>query len=61
MVEDLIDSKVGVWKKCVISHLFNQMDAEFILNIPFVPSLPEDKLVWHYTKSGYVCIWAWNV
>lgn len=38
-------------EKC--SYLFvSPRNAENILNIPLVPSLPEDVVVWHYSTNG---------
>lgn len=52
LVRDLID-EVGISKKEAVKYLFNPRDMEIILNIPLVPSLLDDILVWHYTKDGY--------
>lgn len=52
MVNDLIDSEFGVWKKAIICHLFHSRDAELILLILLAPSLSDDVLIWHYTKSS---------
>ncbi|KAI5663590.1 hypothetical protein M9H77_22913 [Catharanthus roseus] len=42
-VKNLIDAKGGVWLA---------RDVESILSIPLVPSLSNDRLVWHYAKDG---------
>lgn len=52
LVKDLVDDHQSKWKKGVLAYLFNLCDRGIILNIPLVPSLPKDQLVWHYSCHG---------
>lgn len=49
MVGDLIDPKLGLSKENVVRYHFNNRDAEIILSIPLLPSLPCDVSKWKYS------------
>lgn len=38
--------------RSVFTYLFHPRDAEFILNIPLVPFLLENVVMWNYSKDG---------
>ncbi|CAL5362034.1 unnamed protein product [Camellia sinensis] len=49
---DLIDSEKGAWHDEMLTQNFLGMDVEAIRCIPLCPTLPSDKLVWHFTRNG---------
>ena len=51
-VEQLIDRENGSWDAVLVRSNFLAHEAEVILGIPLSPTLPEDSLVWAWTKKG---------
>ena len=51
-MEIFIDSELGGWDINVVKSVFLPFEAEAILSIPISPSLPEDALIWAWTKKG---------
>lgn len=48
-VSVLIDSEKGAWHDGMLTQNFLGMDVEAIRCIPICPTLPSDKLVWHFS------------
>lgn len=51
-VLDLTDADLGVWKEGMVRYMFNARDAELILGIPLVPSLPAVVRIRHFAPHG---------
>jgi hypothetical protein len=59
----IIDSKFKVasiinpisknWNVALLKEVFTEEEAQVIANIPLSPLLPEDKLIWRGTASGF--------
>ena len=52
LVATFIDHDLGRWKTSVVKKSFLLHEAETILSIPISQNLPEDTLVWAWTKKG---------
>ncbi|XP_058757456.1 uncharacterized protein LOC131630719 [Vicia villosa] len=52
LVSTLIDKDLGVWKREIIYESFSPDDAKKIVSIPLSRLPNDDKLVWHFEKSG---------
>ena len=48
----LIDQHSKTWNMHRLREFFLDFEAEVISSIPICPNLPNDRMVWHYTKSG---------
>ncbi|EPS72636.1 hypothetical protein M569_02121, partial [Genlisea aurea] len=51
-VATLIDSRTKWWDVGRIREKFDPVDANHIISIPLSESPSEDKILWHYSKSG---------
>ncbi|KAL0007228.1 hypothetical protein SO802_008730 [Lithocarpus litseifolius] len=51
-VAQLIDEVTGMWKVDLIRKTFFPHDADLILGIPLSPRMPEDSLIWAWSKNG---------
>lgn len=52
MVESFLVRKSGGWDINAVRNNFLPYEAEVILGIPISPSLPEDKLIWAWSKNS---------
>ena len=52
LVEYFIDRETGGWDTSAVKNVFLPFEVEAILSIPISPSLPEDALIWAWTKKG---------
>ena len=52
LVETFIDRESRGWDINAVKSVFLPFEAEAILSIPISPSLPEDALIWAWTKKG---------
>ena len=51
-VANLIDQASNTWKRPLIQHLFNPIEAQKILGLPLSNHATPDKLYWPHTASG---------
>lgn len=51
-----IDSETGLWKVELIKEMFIPHEVETILSIPIRPRLPNDSLVWAWSKNIFFTI-----
>ena len=51
-VEQLIGREKGSWDADLVKNNFLAHEAEVILGIPISHTLPEDSLVWAWTRNG---------
>ena len=51
-VAQLIDGDTGMWKVDLIKKHFMPHEADIILGVPLSPKMPEDSLVWAWSKNG---------
>lgn len=49
-----IDSETGLWKVELIKEMFIRHEAKTILSIPIRPRLPDDSLVWAWSKNIFL-------
>ena len=52
LVKSLLDRVFGGWNTSIVKNCFLPHEAEAILSIPISQSLPDDALVWAWTKKG---------
>lgn len=52
LVEDLLNCEFGRGNSSVVKNSFLPHEVEAILSIPISQSLPDDALVWAWTKKG---------
>lgn len=51
-----IDSETGLWKVELIKEMFIPHEAKTILSIPIRPRIPDDSLVWAWSKNIFFTI-----
>ena len=51
-VAQLIDGDTGMWKADLIKKHFMPHEADIILGVPLSPRMPEDSLIWAWSKNG---------
>lgn len=51
-VAQLIDNETGTWKAGLVKETFIPHEADAILSIPISPRLPEDSLIWAWSRNG---------
>lgn len=49
---ELIDQDTKNWRRDLVFNVFNQFEAQQIINIPISLRLPEDKIIWHQERDG---------
>lgn len=51
-VSKLIDPVNKCWNNTLVKEMFNAVDVNSILSIPISQRLPNDDLIWNFTKNG---------
>ncbi|KAL6226980.1 hypothetical protein ACLB2K_000939 [Fragaria x ananassa] len=63
-VVDLLDPDERGWQINLLRELFTEHEVELIAKIPLSLGNPNDRLVWHFDKSGRYSVksgyWAWK-
>ncbi|KAK9129974.1 hypothetical protein Sjap_010461 [Stephania japonica] len=55
-VKDLISQSTNSWDTSLVKSIFNRSEAESILATPISKEGCEDRIVWHYEKSGLLSV-----
>ena len=48
----LIDGETDMWKADLIKKHFMPYETDIILGVPLSPRMPEDSLIWAWSKNG---------